>query len=65
MVLDTTKSPMAGRREDAVLDAWLFATDHNPVRDVYVGGKQVISGGRHDEEDAIEQQFQAAVASLK
>ena len=65
VVLDTTKSPMAGRREDAVLDAWLFATDHNPVRDVYVGGKQVISGGRHDEEDAIEQQFQAAVASLK
>jgi formimidoylglutamate deiminase len=64
VVLDTDKSPLAGRQGNAILDAWVFATDHNPVRDVFVGGKQVITDGHHVHEDTIEQNFQQAVGSL-
>lgn len=64
IVLDTEKSPMADRTDDAVLDAWLFATDHNPVRDVFVGGKQVISDGMHKDQDEIETKMQNTMRTL-
>ncbi len=64
VVLDTTLFPLAGRDGDNLLDAWIFACDHNPVRDVYVGGKQVIENGRHQNEEAIEATMQTTMAAL-
>lgn len=54
IVLNTEKSPLAGHHGDALLDAWLFACDTNPISDVFVGGKQVISDGYHHREDRAE-----------
>lgn len=64
VVLDTEPSPLAGKTGDAVLDAWLFACDRNPVKDVIVGGLPVIANGHHAREEAAEAGFRAAVRRL-
>ena len=48
--------------EELLLDAAVFAANLNPVRDVMVGGKWVVQEGRHLEEEAILQGFQAALS---
>ncbi len=42
VVLDRSSATIAGRSSDAVLDAWLFAGNINPVRDVMAGGVWVV-----------------------
>ena len=63
-VLNTEKMPLAGLSGDALLDAWLFACDTNPISDVFVGGKQVISDGFHVREDKAEAGMRAVMESL-
>ncbi|MEQ8665832.1 MAG: formimidoylglutamate deiminase [Rhodospirillales bacterium] len=65
VVLDTGTSPLSGRQGDALLDAWLFAADHNPVSDVIVGGVPVVTGGVHAQEEIAEAGFQAALKRLQ
>ncbi len=64
IVLNTEKSPLAGRSRDALLDAWLFACDTNPVSDVFVGGRHVVNDGIHIREDKAEAGMQATLKSL-
>ena len=64
IVLDCKLSPLHGRQGDGILDAWMFACDTNPVRDVYVGGKQVIEGGHHALDESAEAGFQKVLAKL-
>lgn len=42
IVLDRKNPAVAGKRDDLVLDAMVFATNSNPVKDVYVGGQAVV-----------------------
>jgi formimidoylglutamate deiminase len=53
-----------GHAPEALLDALVFGGGANPVRDVYVGGRQVITGARHADEDAIGAAYRAAAARL-
>ena len=46
VVLDADASPLAGKAGDTLLDALVFAGGANPVRDVFVGGRQVVTGER-------------------
>ena len=64
IVLNTQKLPLAGLSGDALIDAWLFACDTNPVCDVFVGGKQVVSDGIHAREAKAETDMQAVMKSL-
>ncbi|MBT4889788.1 MAG: formimidoylglutamate deiminase [Rhodospirillales bacterium] len=64
IVLDCNASPLYGRAGDGILDAWMFACDTNPVRDVYVGGKQVVSGGTHSLDEMAEADFQQVLSRL-
>ncbi len=57
VVLDAAHPLLAGKTGDAILDAYVFAGNENPVRDVMVGGSWVVRDGRHAEEGAIAREF--------
>lgn len=65
VVLDTDHPLLFERRGDEILDSWIFSGNSNAVRDVYVGGKQVIKGGRHVQEAVIAERFKATLKDLK
>ena len=57
VVLDGSHPALAGREGDAVLDAWVFAGDDTPVRDVMVGGRWVVRDGRHVRQARIVERY--------
>ena len=64
VALDTGHPALAGRRNEQLVDAWLFAGNDSPVSDVFVGGRRVVEGGRHADDDAVGQRYQATVQRL-
>ncbi|HCP34003.1 MAG TPA: formimidoylglutamate deiminase, partial [Deltaproteobacteria bacterium] len=46
-----------GKTGDSLLDSWIFSGNVPVIRDVYVGGREVVSEGSHVEEDRIEEAF--------
>ncbi len=65
LVLDPDSPPLAGKRGDALLDAFVFAGSANPVRDVFVGGRRLVAGGRHADEAGVAAAFRHALARLR
>ena len=65
IVLDTQHSLLCVRQGDDIIDSWVFSGNENTVRDVYVGGKQVISDGHHQNEAAIRTAFQSTLQELR
>jgi formimidoylglutamate deiminase len=64
VVLDTDAAQFAGvTREDAI-DRWIFSGNRNLVRDVYVGGQQVVTEGRHRDRDGVARRYRDALKSL-
>ena len=53
-----------GREDDALVDAWVFSGQGNPVRTVVVGGRVVVKGGQHVAAREIESGFRAAMRRL-
>src|SRR6185312_10228773 len=47
VTLDTTHPSLAGRREDAILDGWIFAARAGAIDCVWAGGNKVVENGRH------------------
>ncbi len=64
VVLDGDHPLLVGRAGDVLLDSWIFSGNQNVVRDVIVGGRPVVTQGRHVDEDAIAAEFRATVADL-
>lgn len=64
VALDAAHPALIGREGDALLDAWVFAGQGNPVRDVVVGGRRVVEGGAHVAREAIARDFAAAMGRL-
>ena len=64
VVLDPTTPNLIGRRGDQLLDALVFAGNTNPVADVMVGGRWVVTGGRHEREAEVQGDYVAALAGL-
>ena len=62
-VLDGAHPVLAGRADDTALDAWVFAGGAL-VRDVFAGGRHVVSGGRHSAREAIERRYSETVRRL-
>lgn len=65
VVLDSEHPSLAGKPIERALDAWVFCNHGNPVRDVMVGGRWVVRGGRHRDRDATRAQFLATLARLR
>lgn len=57
VVLDSEHPALVGRRGDALLDAWVFSGNGNPVRDVMVAGRWVVQDGEHPNGPAIAHAF--------
>jgi formimidoylglutamate deiminase len=62
--LDDTHPLLLGRERDALLDAWVFSGQCNPVRRVVCGGRVVVEAGRHVDAMAIRDGFAAAMRRL-
>ncbi len=64
IVLDESHPRLYNRNEDSLLDSWIFSGNENLVKQVYVGGKQVIKNGRHINEASIHQHYQQTLDQL-
>jgi formimidoylglutamate deiminase len=53
VVLDTDAPSLIGRSDDILLDTHVFAARPGAVRDVFVGGQQIVRGGMHAKAAAI------------
>jgi formimidoylglutamate deiminase len=64
VVLDHDHPRLYGRREDDLVDSWIFSGNDNLVRDVYVGGDKLIDNGHHAEEERVAANYRAALDQL-
>ncbi|MCE9506845.1 MAG: formimidoylglutamate deiminase [Alphaproteobacteria bacterium] len=65
VVLNPDLPFMTGKVRDHILDAAIFASNENPVRDVMVGGRWVVRNGRHKREDHVLDRFRKVIKKLK
>ena len=64
LVLDPEHPLLAERSGDALLDSWIFSGNVPPVRDVFIGGRQLIFEGHHPEEKAIEANYRQTLKKI-
>jgi formimidoylglutamate deiminase len=64
VALNAEHPSLVGRRGEAVVDAWVFSGEGNPVDAVWVGGRQVVAEGRHLNREALERTFARAMRKL-
>jgi formimidoylglutamate deiminase len=64
LVLDTDAPAFAGVHAQDAIDRWIFGGNRNLVRDVVVGGEQVVTDGRHRDRDAIAARYRRAMQLL-
>ena len=64
IVLDTDHPRLYGRTQDSLLDSWIFSGNQNLVRHVYVGGRQLIRDGCHNDELQIAEQYRQSLDQL-
>jgi formimidoylglutamate deiminase len=64
VTLDTTHPSLAGRRGDAVLDGWIFASAVGAVDCVWAGGSKVVEHGHHRLRQKSRETFNAAMRRL-
>ncbi len=64
VALDDSHPRLYGRSDDSLIDSWIFSGNENLVKDVYVGGKQMIQNGRHANEEAINQNYRQTLDHL-
>jgi formimidoylglutamate deiminase len=64
VVLDCDHPALVGRKDDALLDAWIFATGEGVVRHVWARGHQVVRDGRHIARDRLYPRFAAVMTHL-
>ena len=64
-VLDSMHPLLVAKEQDELIDSWIFSGNANPVKDVYVGGKQVITNGVHAHQESINSAFRDALNELR
>jgi len=65
LVLDGDHPALIERTDDLILDALIFAnTGGNPIRDVFVGGRQVITDGRHPQDQDVTGRYRQTLKRL-
>lgn len=64
LVLDTDAPQFAGARVEDAIDRWIFSGNRNLVRDVSVGGEQVVGNGMHRDHHAIAARYHGAMRTL-
>jgi len=64
VVIDGEKPALFGKSGDVLLDAMVFAGNENPVRDVMVGGRWVVTEGHHVAEQTVLKRYRAVLSEL-
>ena len=64
VVLDPDHPALVGRHGEAVVDSFVFCGGNEAVRDVFIGGRQIVKDRRHVGEAAAGERFRRALASL-
>ncbi len=64
LALDSDHPRLYGRRQDDLIDSWIFSGNENLVRDVYIGGVKLIANGAHAKQDMIAQNYRATLDRL-
>ena len=64
VTLSASHPALLSRREDALLDSWIFAARSGAVDCVWRAGVKVVSGGRHHDRDAIVARYARALRRL-
>jgi formiminoglutamate deiminase len=59
---DLTTAKLAGRRENSVLDSWIFAG--GGVDCVWRRGHKVVAGGRHHNRDVVRERYSRVIEGL-
>jgi formiminoglutamate deiminase len=62
--LDTSHPALIGRRENALLDSWIFAARHNAINNVWRRGVKCVSNGQHHQRAAIAARFAQVMQTL-
>ncbi|HVS76436.1 MAG TPA: hypothetical protein VHE11_05840, partial [Steroidobacteraceae bacterium] len=62
--LDADHPALIERREDEVLDSWIFAAGRDAIDCVWRAGKKLVSGGRHDQRASIVARYRRAMKVL-
>jgi formimidoylglutamate deiminase len=63
-VLDGEHPLLAGRKDDAALDTWIFSGGNALVKDVFVAGRHLVKDRCHIHEDGIARNFRSALRRL-
>jgi formimidoylglutamate deiminase len=64
ITLDTGHPLLYARNGDALLDSWIFSGNSNAVRDVFVGGRQVVVNREHPMQGKIAVDFKKSISEL-
>jgi formimidoylglutamate deiminase len=62
--LDGAHSCLISRREDAILDSWIFAARERAVDCVWRNGRKLVSRGAHVAREGIESRYRRTLARL-
>ncbi|RLJ36170.1 formimidoylglutamate deiminase [Litoreibacter meonggei] len=65
LALDTMSEHLWGRHGDAILDAWIFASDDRLVRDVWSAGRHMVTEGKHSARPQIVAAYKQTLTALK
>jgi formimidoylglutamate deiminase len=64
VVLDRSHPDLAAASGDRWLDAYVFSSGRAAIDSVLVGGRTVVSGGRHHGRDALRRRYKASLVRL-
>jgi formimidoylglutamate deiminase len=62
--LDAEHPALLERREDEVLDSWIFSSGREVIDCVWRAGEKLVSGGRHHKREAIVARYRRAMKTL-
>jgi formimidoylglutamate deiminase len=62
--LDASHPSLSGRRGDAALDGWIFASSNDAIDCVWAGGDKIVTNGRHRLREQARTTFNAAIRRL-
>lgn len=64
LVIDSEMPCMTGKVRDHIIDTAIFAAAENPVRDVMVGGRWVVTNRHHKREESILQNYRHVMGKI-
>ncbi|WP_371375666.1 formimidoylglutamate deiminase [Thalassotalea aquiviva] len=64
LVLDSKQTRLFAHQPKHLLDSMVFASQQNPIKDVMVKGRWVISNGEHSQQDAIANAYAKTLTEL-